>query len=222
MTPKGPKMESNTEFSTLKVRTDIHLARRLYHMIGVCIIAALYVALPRDKMLYLFCFFTAICVGADIARQKIPALHKFLLDTMGPFLRKNEISGLTGMSYMTLGITAIAIVFPPEVVILSLLMLGFGDPISSIFGIMYGKDKIVGNKTLQGTLAGFIVCTVVSGVYFAFSGTQFDRLILVSLISGLIGAVSELVPVSDLDDNFTFPIISSCLLWIFFRFISGL
>ncbi len=207
------------ETTALKVRTDVHLARRLYHTLGVCIILALYSYLPRTFMIPLFVGFTALCLFIDIIRQKFPQLNQRFTKSFSLFIRQNEIQNLTGMTFITLGITTIAIVFPPEIVKLSLLMLAFGDPISSIFGILYGKDKLVGNKSLQGTVAGLVACTVVAGIYFLSLGLYLDRIILVSLVCGIIGAVSELLPVRDLDDNFTFPIISSALLWLLFKTI---
>ncbi len=207
------------ETTTLKVRTDVHLARRLYHTLGVCIVLAVFSYLPRSIMIPLFMSFTAICLFIDIIRQKVPHMNQRFMKSFALFIRQNEVQNLTGMTFITLGITTIAIVFPPEIVKLSLLMLAFGDPISSIFGILYGKDKLVGNKSLQGTIAGLVVCALVSAIYFLSFGLYLDRIILISLICGIIGAVSELLPIRDLDDNFTFPIISSTLLWLLFKTI---
>ncbi len=186
-------------------------------MLGASIITGLYYFLPYPQMLSLFLGFTAVCLTVDLVRLKSKKLNDKLLATFGSFIRKSEVNGLTGMTYLTIGVTAISIVFPKEIVTLALLMLAFGDPVSSIFGILYGKDVLIGKKTLQGTVAGFIACTVASFVYFASNGLMSERLVLASLIAGLIGAISELVPVLGLDDNFTFPILSACLLWLQFQ-----
>lgn len=215
---KTPQVKHLTaQGASLKVRSDLHLARRLYHMLGASIIAGLYYFLPRQEMLILFLGFTAVCVSVDLFRLQSKTLNKKLLAAFGTFIRKSEVNGLTGMSYLAIGVSAIAVVFPKDIVTLSLLMLAIGDPISSIFGILYGKDVLVGKKTLQGTVAGFIACVVVSMIYFSATAHMQDRLILASLIAGVIGAISELTPVFGLDDNFTFPILSSCLLWAQFQ-----
>jgi diacylglycerol kinase (CTP) len=209
----GHTMKTSLEGATLKVRSDLHLARRLYHMLGVSIIAGLYYFMPRKEMLILFIGFTLLCVTVDLFRLQYKKLNDRLLAAFGSFIRKSEVNNLTGMAYLTIGVTTIAVIFPKEIVTLALLMLAVGDPVSSIFGIMYGKDILVGKKTLQGAIAGFIACAIVGLLYFSVSGMMTERLILASLIVGLIGAISELTPVLGLDDNFTFPIISSCLLW---------
>lgn len=210
-------MKTTFEGATLKVRSDLHLARRFYHMLGSGVVAAFYFTLPRKEMLILFVSFTILCVSLDFLRLKSKKLNAKLLSTFGTFVRKSEVNGLTGMTYLTIGVTAIAVIFPKEIVSLSLLMLAIGDPVSSIFGIMYGKDVLVGKKTLQGTFAGFVACTLVAMILFSATGQMSERLILASLVAGLIGAISELTPVFGLDDNFTFPILSACLLWMQFQ-----
>lgn len=206
-------MRTTLEGATLKVRSDLHLARRLFHMIGVSFIAGLYYYMPRKEMLTLFIGVTVLFVGVDLFRLKSKKINDKVLGTFGSFIRKSEVNNLAGTSYLTIGVTAIAVIFPKEIVTLALLMLAVGDPVSSIFGILYGKDVLVGKKTLQGAIAGFIACAILGLLYFSISGIMTERLVLASLIVGLIGAISELTPVLGLDDNFTFPIISSCLLW---------
>lgn len=48
-----------------------------------------------------------------------------------------------------------------------------------------------------------------------------DRILIVSILSGLIGAFAELIPIFKLDDNFTFPVVSSIGLWLLFYLFGG-
>ncbi len=205
----------------LKARNQLHLARKIYHVVGVAFIVILYLTLSRMASLTLLGSAILIFVPLDYLRRKIPVLQNIALKGFGPVLRKDEEKTLSGMSMMMVGIFITAYLFPPSIVILSLLLLGLGDPISSIVGTIYGKDKIVGNKSLQGTLAGFVVCTVASFTYFVYTGIMSERLLFVSLLAGLIGAISELVPIGRLDDNFTIPIMSSTLLFGLFYLFGG-
>ena len=97
-------------------------------------------------------------------------------------------------------------------------MLAIGDPICNIIGIKYGKNKLIGSKSFQGSIAGFIACTIVSAVYFKLMDIMTSKLILASLLSGFIGALAEVIPI-DIDDNFMIPVVSSILLWGLFTFI---
>jgi dolichol kinase len=112
----------------------------------------------------------------------------------------------------------IDIIFPRPVVSLTLLFLAFADPIASLVGIKYGKDKIFGQKSIQGFIAAFFVCVGITFFYFLFFSSMTGRLIVVSLLAGLVGACSELIPIGKLDDNLTLPVLSAVGLSILFYF----
>src|SRR5690606_1813448 len=98
-------------------------------------------------------------------------------------------------------------------------MLAFADPLAAVIGIRFGKDRLIGHKTLQGSLGALAICALLGLSYFLYFGYFLDRLLLVTVLTGIIGALSELIPVYSLDDNLTFPIISSSLIYgLFFLF----
>jgi dolichol kinase len=104
-------------------------------------------------------------------------------------------------------------------VAITLLFLAFADPIASFIGIKFGKDKIFGHKSLQGFMAAYVVCFASSLAYLLIHGFPPDRSLVFSLLSGLVGALAELVPVGKLDDNLTLPVLSAiglfCLYYLF-------
>lgn len=205
----------------MKLRTDLHLARKAYHTIGVLIITALYQVLTRDQGLLTLGIAMAIVIPLDFIRLKIPQLNRLVFSTMGLFLRKEEATRVSGMTHLLVGAFAIIVFFPHPIATLSFLYLAFGDPIASLVGVLYGKDKLLPNKSFQGTLAAFVVCTVLTVIYLNLIGVMSERLLLVSLVGGLIGCVSELITLGRLDDNFTIPAISAPLLWLVFWFFGG-
>lgn len=154
-------------------------------------------------------------------RKGHSALNTLTLKIFGPVMRKHECHSLTGLSYLFVGAMFVLAVFDRNIVTLTLLFLAFGDPIASFCGIRFGKDKILGHKTLQGTLGAFVACTTIAGIYYYFNNLMAERLLIVAPLSGLIGAVAELLPIGKLDDNLTFPIVGSTLLWILFQVYGG-
>ena len=91
------------------------------------------------------------------------------------------------------------------------MFLVFADPISSFFGILYGTKKILPNKSLQGSIAGFTTCYIVSYIYVLnFSDNGLD-VFGFCLLAGVAGAISELLSVF-IDDNFTIPLFSGLAL----------
>ena len=208
---------TNNIFSMdLKKRSDIHLARKFWHMSGVAMMAAVYAYAPSSVSMAILLTAWALFVPMDFFRQKSPALNDVLTHIFRPIMRDSELHKIAGTSYLLTGVSIVALVFPREVVLLTLLFLAFADPCASYFGIKFGKDKIFGHKSLQGSLAAFFVCGVVSLAFLYTHNILPDRWVVVSLLCGLIGALAELIPVWKLDDNLTLPVLSSTFLYLLF------
>ena len=197
----------------------MHLARKFWHFFGVITIAVFYHNLSRPMAVQVLTLFTAVAILIDILRQRLPGLNRYVIYVMHPIMRDSEKNGLAGTTFLLTGALIIVVVFPPKVVMLSLLFLAVADPVASYFGIRYGRDRLFRGKSLQGTLAAFVACTLIAGGYFFAHNLMTERLVIVSLLSGMAGALAELVPVGRVDDNLVLPVVSSVLLYgIYFLF----
>lgn len=206
---------------TLKDKSDLHLARKIWHFLGVILIVVVYHNVTRPVALQMITLFGSAVIIFDLVRQHNKGIGEFAIRFFGPVMRKSEINRLTGSSYLMLGVFIIVALFPTEVVKLSLFFLATADPIASYFGVRFGRDRLLGNKSLQGTVAAFTVCVLVSFFYYLSEGLMTDRLLMVSVLSGLAGAFSELVPIGPLDDNLILPVMSSGLLYGIFYLFGG-
>lgn len=205
----------------LKVRSDVHLARKIWHAAGVSLMAVIFAWLGPVWSWLPLGVVAVIIVPLDILRQRRPNLNAATLRVFGPLMRRHEEKHVSGLTYILIGTALLIALFDPYIVTLTLLFLAFGDPIASYCGIRYGKDRIIGNKTLQGTAGAFAACTVVAAIYYYAQNLMLDRIWIVAPLSGLIGAFAEAAPVGRLDDNFTFPLISGALLWVLFAIFAA-
>lgn len=205
----------------LKKRSDTHIARKIWHFSGVLLIIVIYHNLSRSLSLQLITFFASLFVLIDVMRAYSPKLNKVLLSLFHPIMREHERSSLAGTSYLLVGTFLIVFLFPKSIVTLSLIFLAVADPVAGYVGALYGKDKIMGEKSLQGFMAAFACCSCLSALFFFIHNMMLDRLLIVSILSGLIGAFAELIPILKLDDNFTFPVVSSIGLWLLFYLFGG-
>ena len=203
----------------LQKRSQLHWARKLWHVIGVLLIYWIYRVTPSWAAIPLVLTVWMIAVLGDYARIRIPAMNQIVLRLFRPFLRDYEVDHLAGTSALLTGVAILIAFFPRDIVSLSLLFLAFADPIASAVGIRFGKDKIFGHKSLQGTIAAFFVCATICGIYLSFSLETWPRVMLLSCLGGLIGALAEVIPIGNLDDNLTMPVVSAFLLWIVFQFV---
>lgn len=205
--------------SGFKKRSDVHLARKIWHMAGVFSLFLVWTLLPEQYAFLIYSILWLMFVPSDILRLQNKNINQIITKLFKPIMRENELNRLAGTSYLLTGTILLALIFETHVVALSLLFLAFADPIASFVGIKYGKDKLFNNKSLQGFMAAFVVCFLVTIIYLYAVNTERYILVL-SLCAGLIGAVSELLPVWKLDDNLTMPLFSSFGLTILFSFFN--
>jgi diacylglycerol kinase (CTP) len=205
----------------LKPRSDLHLSRKIWHICGVGLIAVAMSRLETRESLFYLSIAAIIIIPFDILRLKRPELNHRIVRLFKLVIRIEEVGTLTGVSFLIVGTFINILLFPKKVAILATLLLAFGDPASSIFGVLFGKDKIWGRKSLQGSLACFTVCTLVCAVYFFTNNIMVERWVLVSILGGLIGGLSELVQIKNIDDNLTFPVFAGLGLWSLFAIFGG-
>ena len=204
-------MNSTTgKAQTLRLRDDIHLARKVWHIAtGLLALAIFYTAKSMSIQDWVETTFAIGVAGiiVEILRLRFEPINALILRFFSPFLRKHEVKQMTGMPYYALGASLSLFLYSEEIAVLSIIFLVFADPISSYFGIRYGKDKILPNKSLQGSFAGFVTCFFITWFYGAAYSEFSFNLFAFSLLAGLIGSFSELLSVF-IDDNLTIPVVS--------------
>ncbi|WP_340598574.1 diacylglycerol/polyprenol kinase family protein [Bdellovibrio sp. GT3] len=177
-----------------------------------------FVYLPEKVSLTLLVVAWILFVPFDFLRHRYPALNDIAVHAFKPIMRQSEVKKLAGTTFLLTGVLIVYVIFPRPIVALTLLFLAFADPIASYFGILYGKDKIFGHKSIQGFMAAFFVCMGLTLVFLLYHNYLTDRVIVISLLAGLVGAFAELIPVGKLDDNLTLPLMSAVGLSILFYF----
>jgi diacylglycerol kinase (CTP) len=194
----------------LHKRSDLHILRKLWH-IGTGSVA-LYLYLRSDwgaTAWAWICLVLAIAgLGVDLLRIRVRPFNNLMLRLMGRFMRRSEREGVSGFPFYALGASLSLFFYHPDIAILSIMFLVFSDPLSSFFGVLYGKDKIMPNKSLQGAVAGFFTCYLITLFYVMNSTTLGSHILVFSIVAGIIGTASELISAFNIDDNLTIPVIS--------------
>ena len=118
-------------------------------------------------------------------------------------IRNNEYKSFWSASLMIVSFLLITLIFPKNIVLLSMIITSVSDPIAGLFGMKYGEIKLFHNKTLEGSYS-FIISTFFITFFYlqTFNILLFIICILISL--------NELITPMKYD-NFTIPIVSSIL-----------
>ena len=127
-------------------------------------------------------------------------------------LRNHEKSGkYTGATWIFISSTLSIAIFPKDIAIISLIYMSIGDTAAGLIGRKFGRIKIY-NKTLEGALAGFIVCLIL--------GLMIDLNLSKTLVAigALSAAIIELMPIS-IDDNLIIPLFSGTVMYVMSIFL---
>ena len=191
-------------------RHEVHPLRKMWHIgLGMLALWPYYEFEAITAHVLMVCAFSVGAVGLllDGTRLLFAPVNRVVFMVFGPFMRKSEISSFSGLPFYALGIGSSLFLYEEKLAILSILFLIFSDPISSYFGIRYGTDRIIPNKSVQGAVAGLCTCYLISLIYGLVWVEPTVDLLLFSLLAGVAGAISELLSVV-IDDNLTIPLVS--------------
>lgn len=212
----------DSSFDTvLHKRSDLHMLRKIWH-IGVGTLCLITVMRSSQPMVYWAQIILGIALAGftfDFLRKKMPGMNKVVLKFMGPLMRRSEREGMSGLPFYALGCSISLFFFQRDIALMSCMFLIYADPISSFFGVLYGKDKLLPNKSLQGAVAGFFTCYLICLFYLVNTATIGTHLLIFAIVSGLIGALSELISAFNIDDNLTIPVLSGLGMTLLNHFI---
>ena len=181
-----------------------HLGRKLYHLLGGLGLLSLYYLLGRRNALFCYAALTVIVLALDLTRLKVPDLNQFMLTRFRSFMRPSEANKLTGTPPYLLGIGLTLLCFRTDIATAAICFLAFGDVAATTIGERYGRKKIAGDKSLEGTLA-FVAVATAAGLMLTSVGIHLMPGLIVA--GALVAAGVELLPLP-VNDNLLIPLVS--------------
>jgi len=139
-----------------------------------------------------------LSLAIEVFRLNHPRTRHVFRHFFGELLRNHEDVSLLGSTYLLIACLLTIHLFPKPVAVLALLFLILGDTVAAIVGKSAGRFRLIGGKTLEGSIACFLVCF---GLTLLMPGVP----PLVGLVGALTATIFELLPIP-LDDNFRIPL----------------
>lgn len=188
------------------VRKAIHIGSAVIPMAVIVV----HKAYPGSGSLYLsgaLALLAMVLLALDFLKARYRPFKSFMMRLFGKVLRENELQG--GMTASTILVASAAftiMVFREEIAVVSLMYLSLGDSAAALVGKHFGRIKLVGQRTLEGSLAAFNTCLLIS-LFALWASPEFGwRFTPATLIVGsLVATLSELFYLP-LDDNFRIPV----------------
>jgi dolichol kinase len=139
-----------------------------------------------------------LSLAIEVFRLNHPRTRHAFRHFFGELLRNHEEASLLGSTYLLIACLLTIHLFPKPVAVLALAFLILGDTVAAIVGKSVGRIRLIGGKTLEGSIACFLVCF---GLTLLMPGVPTP----VGLVGALVATVFELLPIP-LDDNFRIPL----------------
>lgn len=204
-------------FPKPQTKKDIQILRKLWHMGMILTVVYLYTNVITTRVGALTALLT---IGGafsffDISRLWVRPFNKFVIGLFGSVMRKREMNSVSATTPFILSSFVVIAFFPKDIAILSLLCLAFGDVAAGVIGIKFGKDKLIEGKSLQGSLACFTVCFLLTAAFIYIQNISSPYVPLMCLMGGLAPTIAELFSSKKLDDNFTIPVVTAFVIYFF-------
>lgn len=184
------------------------IKRKTFHILTLLYVLD-YWYMPLDIVLWsMFILILAVLAG-EIIRAKNESVNVFILKILGGVHRESETHKISGLPWTLSGAFFTMFLFENKnFVLASFLYLAFGDAVAALAGKAWGKHKIYAGKSLEGSLACFIVCFIAG--LFLLPTWQF------ALIGAVAATVIESIP-WPLNDNFWMQILNAAVLTFFYK-----
>jgi dolichol kinase len=196
------------------------IERKGFHMCGLVVPLAYFLSTAvmgyTEKEYAQFCWLcTAVIWVGDGIRLLFPACMTLPpYSWMQSIIREKEKTALSGTCYFSLGCTMSISCFPPPVAITSITWLVLGDMSAALFGVSFGGESCTvklgreGKKSLEGSAAMFITCTITGVIFFA--GVRLSDYVVI--VGALAATITELMEPLGLNDNISIPLVSGAVL----------
>lgn len=200
----------------IKSKKNLHILRKIWHMIPGLVLAIVMAnkIYSQEILQGLFLKLTIIVIMSDYLRLRNRKLNKIFIKYFSLVIRREEFFAPSGIAPYLGSISIVLFFFPPNVAILSILFLAFGDPFASFCGIFFKQHPVnyrfTNGKSLFGLFGAGLAClavTLIMGlIVFKWS---IALSYAVGSIGGLIVGLVETFQPKEYNDNLIIPIVSA-------------
>ncbi len=178
------------------------LRRKGIHLFGL-LVPIVYIFVETRAAVVAVGVLVVVALLIELVKAVLPSFSIIFLRVLTPLLRSHERDGaITGATYYLIGSFLSIVLFPKFLAIICILFMIFGDMSAALIGKQWGRTRLFTRKTLEGSVACFMVCVFIALVKFNP---------VVAIVGALAATLVELLP-TGLDDNLTMPLLSGVVM----------
>ena len=182
--------------------------RKKIHLLSI-FIPIFYILFPTNIIPFIVTL-TFIVLVVDISRLYFNTkLNIFYFTYLSNTTRQYESNNLLSATYLILVSFFIILFFNKDIAIISISIVSIADAMAAIFGIKYGKIKLLNNKTLEGSLIFLLFSLIITFLSIYILLVQIDIIIL--FICAIMATIIEHISTTKFD-NITVPLFSAIFL----------
>ncbi len=194
---------------------DSELYRQFVHLSGlIFIILAQFIDKTIAGLYFIFISIFFLIYSEYIRREekrlKILAKLEGKLRDIALTLERKTYRPFMGAFWFYFSLGIVFFLFPLSIASAAGAILAVGDSLSTIIGLNYGKHKIAGKKTLEGSIA-FLIGSFIAAIFFVDYTTAVFAAVFATIIE-LIPAARPLKGLSErhiIDDNWMIPVFTA-------------
>jgi len=175
--------------------------RKVVHLIFGLAIASFILISERELALYalVLALFAGFILSDALSRGYTIPVVSTLIATM----ERRDVMPGKGALFFALGALFCLTFFSKEVTFVGLVVLSLLDSITTLVGLRFGRTRIYNQKSIEATLAGFLVTTVAL-LFLVPQGA--------AILTAAVAAFAELL--SPVDDNLIVPVVACVILTV--------
>lgn len=178
------------------------LRRKSVHLLGLGI-PIIYYFIDKPTAVLLVGLLVGIALFIELSKTLFPSFRGLFMRCFAPILRSHERKGkITGATCYLIGSFLCILFFSKPLALVCLCFLILGDLFAAVVGKMWGRTKLLNKKSLEGSMACFVVCALVALMKYHP---------IIALAGALTATLVELVP-TGIDDNITMPLVSGLVM----------
>ncbi|MCG9126970.1 phosphatidate cytidylyltransferase [Candidatus Poribacteria bacterium] len=185
------------------------LLRKTTHLSGL-FIPLLYITLDKPVMLIIVGSLTATALFIEFLKWVSEGFRNLFFRYFKSILRTHEQKGaLTGATFYILSTFLCILFFQKNIAIVCILFVVLGDAVAALVGIKWGRTKLIGNKSLEGSGACLLVCASISLIWLNP---------IIGIVGAFVATVVEILPLR-IDDNLTVSLISGIVMQLMMMYL---